>query len=471
MTGTFYSNFSKRKNSTKQPTGGTSVTMTLKEGTSIEKPSFILSGDVFSYNYVQAFGHYYFVDDVKSVRKGITEIDCSMDVLATYKSEIGSYTALIERSDTHYDATYPDPAISVMNDVVTDQASATTSLFSNVGCFVVSVLNNVGSGTGFTTTYIMDKTNLERLAQYVNTDWGSSITPAAGEGAAGILQWLQATFLKTADSIIDCIWLPMPTSTVSGSSSYETVLIGVDSVSGCSGYRLTSPYVASATTSCTIPHYYSSGDFRRSSPYTTGKIYILGLGFAEFNPLDFEPSGTMNIYTAVDVSTGDALVVLSNASGEGVASYTFNVGVSCPVGKVGNDVTGFMGSGLTTSAMVAGALSLPSKFSTAAGIATGASAINTLSSALGTTASIRGGKGGRAMWLNNDDEYIVETFAHMTQSLTSVGTESGRPCMATYQISTCSGFVKCVNANVEIAGMGGEKEEVNNYLNTGFYYE
>ena len=130
-----------------------------------------------------------------------------------------------------------------------------------------------------------------------------------------------------------------------------------------------------------------------------------------------------------------------------------------------------MGSGLTTSAMVAGALSLPSKFSTAAGIATGASAINTLASMLGTTASIKGGKGGRAMWLNNDDEFIVETFAHKTQALTSVESESGRPCMAVHQISTCSGFVKCVNADVEIAGLEAEKDELNGYLNSGFYYE
>ena len=73
------------------------MTVNLKEGTSIEKPTFLLRGDLFSCNYVQAFNHYYFVDDIKSVRNGLTEIDCSMDVLATFKTEIGSYNALIER--------------------------------------------------------------------------------------------------------------------------------------------------------------------------------------------------------------------------------------------------------------------------------------------------------------------------------------------------------------------------------------
>ena len=113
MTIKYWTNFSKRKNSTKQPTGGTSVTCQLKEGTSIEKPVFLLTGDLFTCNYIEAFSHYYFVDDVKSVRNGLTEVSCSMDVLATFKTEIGSYNALIERSASFYDAKYPDPSVCV----------------------------------------------------------------------------------------------------------------------------------------------------------------------------------------------------------------------------------------------------------------------------------------------------------------------------------------------------------------------
>ena len=38
-----WSNFSKRKNSTKQPTGGSTITVTLKDQCSILSPVFILS--------------------------------------------------------------------------------------------------------------------------------------------------------------------------------------------------------------------------------------------------------------------------------------------------------------------------------------------------------------------------------------------------------------------------------------------
>ena len=39
-----YKNFSKRINSTKQPSGGTSATVKLKAGTSVENPIFLIDG-------------------------------------------------------------------------------------------------------------------------------------------------------------------------------------------------------------------------------------------------------------------------------------------------------------------------------------------------------------------------------------------------------------------------------------------
>lgn len=464
MTINIWNNFSKRKNSTKQPSdAGTSVTVNLKEGTSIEKPTFLLSGDLFSCNYVQAFNHYYFVDDIKSVRNGLTEIDCSMDVLATFKTEIGSYNALIERSASFYDNKYPDPAVAIKNDVIiTEIEEGTSGFFYDTGWFLVSVLNNVGSGTGFTVQYFMDSTNLKKLAQYVNTDWGS------GASITTVTQWLQATFLRTADCIIDCIWIPVSSTQFTGSCTYESsITIGVDQIAGCAGYRLDHPHVAMNVYSITVPHTYS--DFRKYGPYTQCKVYLPGYGIVEFNPADLD-GNILKLAFLLDVSTGDVAVFLSGSDAEkAISSYTYNVAVSCPVGKVSSDVTGFMSSGLATSAMIAGAMALPNKFSTAAGIATGASAINTIASMVGVTGSVHGSKGGRAIIQELDIHVTV--IAKSTQDPASVTPESGRPCMAQHTISTCSGFVKCVNAAVDIPGMSSEKDQVNDFLNNGFYYE
>ena len=88
--------FAKRRNSTKQPTSFTDVrTVNLKEGTSEDRPTFILAGDLFGYNYVIWGTKYYFIVDIVSLHNGLTEVSCILDVLATYKAEILASTQYV----------------------------------------------------------------------------------------------------------------------------------------------------------------------------------------------------------------------------------------------------------------------------------------------------------------------------------------------------------------------------------------
>lgn len=461
MTIKTWSNFSKRRNSTKQPTGGTSVTCVLKESTSIEKPTFVLNSNDFTINYVQAFGHYYFVDDIKSVRNNIIEVSCSMDVGATFKSEIGSYTAFIERSATYSNTMLPDPEVAMMNDeTVISVASSALSIFVPGGFYVISVLNNVGSGTGFTTTYITDIVNMRALAAYVNTDWGAA--------ASDLLDWFQSTFLKTADSIIDCIWVPVAFSALpAGNVSYETMKIGVDVIPGVSGYRTTGPCIVSQNLSIAIPHIYT--DFRKGAPYTTGKLYIPGYGIVDFNPLDFA-GDTINLYFDCDVSTGDTVCYLKDNAANLVATYTYNVGVSCPVGKVGSNVTQTIGGIISTAGSVVSALSSGGASAIASGVSATASGINTMANAVAPTASVHGGKGGRAIAENGLD-IVVTLTCKATTDPDDLQATHGKPIMIDGLISSFSGYIKCSGADVPIAGLEPDKAAVNDLLNGGFYYE
>lgn len=458
-----WNNFVKRRNSTKQPTAtGTTHTATLKEATSIEKPTFVFASNDFSINYVQAFGHYYFVDDIKSVRNGIIEVSCSMDVGATFKTEIGSYNAYIERSYTLVNSMIPDPFVSMLNrEIVQSNIYSSLSIFVSGGVYVISVLNDIGSGAGFTTYYATDISNLMGLSNYVNTDWGS--------GVADFLSWVQATFLHTADCVIDCIWVPIALSQISGSSfaSFETMKIGVDQVTGVNGYRFTGPAVVSQTISVAIPHMYS--DFRKGAPYTVGRLFIPGYGNVDFNPLDFA-SDTIDVKFDVDITTGDVVCYLKDASGKVISNVTYNVAVNCPVGKVGANASGTIGGILSTVGGVASAVASSGANAVASGVGAAASAVNTIATAVAPTASIHGGKGGRAL-MESGLDLICSTIAKYTTDPSDLRSTHGRPSMGQAVISTCSGYVKCSNAEVPIAGMESDKQAVNDLLNSGFYYE
>ena len=85
----YWTDFSKRKNSTKQPTGGTTATVTLKEPCGIASPSFVSAAIPESVKYIQAWGRYYFVSEVTHDGPEII-IPCVSDPMATFKSAIGS---------------------------------------------------------------------------------------------------------------------------------------------------------------------------------------------------------------------------------------------------------------------------------------------------------------------------------------------------------------------------------------------
>ena len=67
--------FSKPNNSTKQPSGGTSISCVLKENTSILNPVFILKNNDFDYNYCKWNNRYYFINDIVSLANNYSERD------------------------------------------------------------------------------------------------------------------------------------------------------------------------------------------------------------------------------------------------------------------------------------------------------------------------------------------------------------------------------------------------------------
>lgn len=463
MTIKTWAGFTKRKNSTARPSVGyVSRTVTLKEGTSIENPTFLLTGDLFSVDYVEAFGNYYFVTDVVSVRNNLTEIHCTMDVLATHRSAIGSYTAFIERCDNYRNPMIPDPMVAMTNGENVYTQVSTNTFFSSTGLFCLGCISEKGSSSGFCSYYIMGASELQQVAQYVCNSW-----PVGSD----FFDWLQNTFLKTFESIISCIWLPVTAVTIPG-TTVEKIVIGIDEIE-VYGFRITGTPVASDTNTVTIPGTYT--DFRRGAPYTTGKLLLPCYGMIEFNPIDFVDN-EMHIATYVDLATGDAVYHLKDKNGKYISSVTTNIGVNCPIGKVqqnsGNIISGAVSLiGAAATGIGAAAQGLQGTAKASAVLSASAQAINGIATAMTPTPSLIGSAGGRANAESNVD-YVCTVIERVTQDPDELRTTHGWPWMKPGTISsTGGGYVQCSNASVPIAGMESERDAVNDFLNNGFYYE
>lgn len=60
-------------------------------------------------NYMEVDGAYYFIDSVKHIANGVTEVNGSIDLLMTFRDAIKQLTVLAERSTSHGSPLIADP--------------------------------------------------------------------------------------------------------------------------------------------------------------------------------------------------------------------------------------------------------------------------------------------------------------------------------------------------------------------------
>lgn len=75
-----------------------------KDATSVTDPVFVVTGSLANiaacnYLYSQAAGRYYFVKDIISVRAGIMEFHCHVDVLMSFKEQIRANSGIVKRAE------------------------------------------------------------------------------------------------------------------------------------------------------------------------------------------------------------------------------------------------------------------------------------------------------------------------------------------------------------------------------------
>ena len=114
-----YNNNSEPERIGKSLSATQSFTGSLKDQTSIINPSILVnSAGVPQGNYarINAFGRYYFITDIISVRNELWEIKMHVDVLQTYASQIRACGALISRQEYSFNSYLKDDLVPLSND-------------------------------------------------------------------------------------------------------------------------------------------------------------------------------------------------------------------------------------------------------------------------------------------------------------------------------------------------------------------
>ena len=199
---TVYSNFSKRSNSTKRPTSGTVYTdVKLKEPCSLKSPTFILGTMANDINYVEAFGNYYYCD-LKRLDANRTELECRMDYPATFKTQMGAYTGLIDFCSNSSEIMITDPRNVPTGNIANSHISAALDFTTDTtGCYIVGVAAKAGIKNGTTTWYVMSKAGLLDICDQIYD--------------SNLWQQMWNQFNGVQNAILSAFWVPFSLSYVS----------------------------------------------------------------------------------------------------------------------------------------------------------------------------------------------------------------------------------------------------------------
>lgn len=494
MATAYFYTLTKRRNSTLQPTGGTSLDVNLKSGTSFISPTFLLSlGSTPTYNYVSYEGRYYFITDIVSVRNDLWEIQCDVDVLATYKADILASTQFVAYSSVSGGTWLADTRIPVMKNATVAASSSAIGILDVDGMYVLCVvgkesaaayecsLTNIKDVLAAISTW--ETTGITNAVSHINpisgstADFGDAIT-MLNDTLAGIAEALVNTgfvgnaYADAPNCVRSCIWVPFGYALHDGQS--DIWLGNFNSHVNCKRIS-TKPTTGSSSVS--IPWQYS--DWRRSVCEEV-YLYLPLVGMVNLSSDELVNASSITINWSATATDGCICYELKAGSqiigsygGNCAANYPIGISQQASAGEIAQQIisTGekmlstaiTAGSSINPAAWYGGALSL--------GAEANVGIYNATNAAMTRHNSCIGGIGGGA-GSGLDLNATCYTVAHPTVvSPSDMMATMGVPTQKPMALSTCTGYCECANAHVSLDATATEMNMVDSYLNSGFYIE
>lgn len=454
---TIYNGFSKENNSTKQPSGGTGVSCVLKENTSVVRPVFILQGADLHTNYVKWDDRYYFVDDVVSIRNDAVELHCTVDPLASWKSEIGASSQYVTRSASDYDqgiidSLYPARVFETITDTILDLGFSDGAAADN---YVLGVINAAGSASGGITYYKMDASGVASLLSFLYG--GTWLDAPASEVSVELQKELVNPFQYIASI------QSFPFSVASDGSDtikfgYWDSGISADTISPAARYKnaFAGSYLPDH------PQASSRGIYMNASPYTRRILHCYGFGDILLDSIDFIHNKAITLSLQVDLFNGTGKLEISN-NGDTTLHHTLygQIGISIPISQVSSHTGGNPVSQIMQD-LKAGYVNFQARLQAAAS----GNSIGDAVSGLQPVVQSQGSQGSGVYYTHKP--HVTSKF----MNLVSIDAErNGRPLMQTRTISSLSGFIQIENPDVDIPATEFERSSIMSYMQSGFFYE
>lgn len=496
-----YTGFAKKNNSTKVPASSApslDLVGTLKSDCSVMNPTIQierLSSDLvpslYSYAYISDYGRYYYVTDIRWVFP-FWEISMSVDVLASYRTQIGASSHYVLRTDpteSHQenpwiaDSMYP--ASSFFQKEVTvfpnyPFAAAYTQGLA-AGVYILGIISGETSDTvGAITYYAMTAAQFGTLKGIL---FGNANLVAMGlaefdpNHPGQLIPLVTDMSLEMTKAmynpyqyIASCMWFPFDVSAIDEKTLISSIKIGWWSYPA-SGYQLGAQLATFGQHAEPPAHPMAAtrGYYLNYAPFTRRKF----LGVFGETPVDCSYIGA-NDYIAitwnVDLITGQCRVdigVYDNSQQSPtvvkISQREFLLGVPIQLAQVSTD---YLGTAVTAVDAAAKTVGNAFSLNIAGAVSSTAHGIyDTLSASMPQMET--SGSNGSFLSVNNGFRLVTEFFIPVDEDIT----HKGRPLCANKVINTLSGYILCADGEFDLNCLEQERTMIADFLTSGFFWE
>lgn len=494
-----YGQYRKRENSTKVPLvseATRTVNGYLREPCSIMNPTFKIerfpsdaSPQSFNYAYIPEFARWYFVKDW-TWADGLWLCSMAVDVLASFKTDIGNTQAYIDRCSAEYDGSIVDGQYVATTNFNLESHDITTS-WHNInpamgGCYIVGIINGdsvtLSQTGGAVTYYAMTIFECQNLMQYLLSadfldDAGFSVIQTATQQ---LTQDTAKAFVKPIDYISSVTWFPL-SITAFTQASETAIQVGYWKVSASIATgKVVQAYTVLLHCGVTVPLHPQAatrGKYLNYAPYTRMSIELPPFGNIPIDPSYCEIGSYLYCDIWLDSITGKAELIVKvepdaqhlDDNDVVVANASGMMGVPIQISQINAD---YFHAGVSL-AMAGGSIvsGIGHLFSLDPGNAIGKvneSASHILNAIDCMMPQIRTqGIDGSFLYTFIQPRLCVQHFILVPED----NEELGRPLRAKRYIRDLPGFVKCYEVTVDYPCFDEEKAQISRYLYNGFFWE
>lgn len=453
--------FSKKENSTKRPANntGTNFDCLIKTPSSLMFPYIELQSQsnpvAYNYAYISDFNRYYFVNDWKFDR-GLWYASLNIDVLATYKTEIGSTSMYVLRASQQKDGYIKDMLFPITGKVSYDSTifESGAGIGYKDGYFVVTTVgdgNNAGQ-----TIYQMNATEFNDVLDDLMAQAGSA-------GWSGLGQGLINSLFNPTDYIVSAFWFPKAFSTTGVTPQRFS----------CGLWKTTNSYPVinnvqvPFTYTVDIPKHPQAsarGAYLNLPPFTT---YELDLGFTRVIPLD--PTKLVDVSQILVSVWADPMTGVAKVEGRTVTlnnqmqlfNVVANYGVPINIAMGKNNLFNAITDAVAVGAEAVSGGGLIGALGSAIGVADdfAKSVIGTVSNT-GSVGSLSG--------------HILpkRLFSRFFEVADNDNSHLGSPlCKVTTPSTLGTGYIKPEDCDIDLSAPASEIMAVKSKVEAGFFYE